>query len=78
MLLVLTNVVNAGLSFRKCGEKPETTERNRFFTNKTAGRGRPKQGSGRQFSDFRRTSGLGAHFALSKSPHSLKKFLKQP
>ena len=33
--------------FRKCGEKSETSERNPIFGNKTAGRGRLKQGSGR-------------------------------
>lgn len=34
--------------FRKCGEKSETSECNPIFGNKTAGRGRLKQGSGRQ------------------------------
>lgn len=43
--------------FRKCGEKSETSEHNRFFTNKTAGRGCPKLGSGLSISVFHRTSG---------------------
>lgn len=34
--------------FRKCGEKSETSECNPIFGNKTAGRGRLKQGPGRQ------------------------------
>lgn len=63
---------------RKCGEKSGTSEHNLIFGNKTAGRGCLKLGSGRQVSVFHRTSELVAHFALSKSPHSLKKFLKQP
>ena len=44
-------------AFRKCGEKSETSEHNRFFTNKTAGRGRPKRGPGLSISVFHRTSG---------------------
>ena len=43
--------------FRKCGEKSETSECNPIFGNKTADRGRLKQGSGRQISVFHRTSG---------------------
>lgn len=64
--------------FRKCEEKPKTAEHTPIFGNKTAGRGSPKQGSGRQVSVFHRTSGLGAHLATLVSPHPLKKFLKQP
>ena len=64
--------------FRKCEEKPKTAEHTPIFGNKTAGRGCPKQGSGRQVSVFHRTSGLGAHLATLVSPHPLKKFLKQP
>ena len=44
--------------FRKCGEKSETAEHNPIFFNKTTGRGSVKPGSGRQFSDFPRTSGI--------------------
>ncbi len=44
--------------FRKCGEKSETSEHKLNFGNKTAGRGCPKQGSGRQVSVFHRTSGI--------------------
>lgn len=44
-------------AFRKCGEKSETSEHNRFFTNKTAGRGRPKRGPGLSILVFHRTSG---------------------
>ena len=44
--------------FRKCGEKSETSERKPNFDNKTAGRGRLKQGSGLSISVFHRTSGI--------------------
>lgn len=60
------------------GKKSGTSEHTLIFANKTAGRGCPQLGSGRQVSVFHRTSGLGAHLALSMSPHPLKKFLKQP
>ena len=43
--------------FRKCGEKSETSEHKQNFGNKTAGRGKLKQGSGLSISVFRRTSG---------------------
>lgn len=59
-------------------KKSETSERKLIFGNKTADLGSLKQGSGRPFSVFHRTSELVAHFALSMSPHPLKKFLKQP
>lgn len=42
--------------FRKCREKSKLAERNPFFGNKTAGQRSSKQGSGRQCSDFPRTS----------------------
>lgn len=44
-------------AFRKCGEKSETSEHKPNFGNKTAGRGRLKQGSGLSISVFHRTSG---------------------
>ena len=44
--------------FRKCGEKSVTAEHNLVFGNKTTGRGSAKPGSGRQFFDFPRTSGI--------------------
>lgn len=44
--------------FRKCEEKPKTAEHTPIFGNKTAGRGCPKQGSGRQVPVFHRTSGI--------------------
>lgn len=43
-------------AFRKCGEKSETSEHKPNFGNKTAGRGRLKQGSGLSISVFHRTS----------------------
>ena len=43
--------------FRKCGEKSKTSEHNPIFTNKTAGRGSAKPGSGRSISVFPSTSG---------------------
>lgn len=109
--------------FRKCEEKPETSEhtpfsatksqvadaqsrglvdRSRFFTalpesldgsmrqisepsstlpfscKETAGRNVVTIQCGRHVKNLPHTSGLGAHFALSKSPHPLKKFLRQP
>lgn len=44
--------------FRKCEEKPKTAEHTPIFGNKTADRGCPKQGPGRQASVFHRTSGI--------------------
>ena len=44
--------------FRKCGVKLETSEHKPNFGNKTAGRGRLKQGSGLSISVFHRTSGI--------------------
>jgi len=74
----VSRTLDAESLFRKCGDKSKISEHCPIFSNKTAGRGSLKQGFGRQFSDYRRTSGLGAHLALSMSPHPLKKFLKQP
>ena len=47
--------------FSEVRGKSELAERNPIFGYKTAGRESLKQGFGRQFSDFRRTSGLGAY-----------------
>lgn len=44
--------------FGSAGKKSETSEHKLNFGNKTAGRGCPKQGSGRQVSVFHRTSGI--------------------
>lgn len=43
--------------FRKCGEKPETSEHNPIFAIKTAGRRSSKPGLGLPISVFHRTSG---------------------
>lgn len=43
-------------AFRKCGEKSETSEHKPNFGNKTAGRGKLKQGSVLSISVFHRTS----------------------
>lgn len=48
----------AGPRIRKCGEKSETAEHTPIFSNKTAGRGSLKQGSGLPISGFHRTSGI--------------------
>lgn len=53
----VARTLDAESLFRKCGEKPETTERNPIFGNKTADRECPKPGSGLPISVFRRTSG---------------------
>lgn len=74
----VARTLDAESLFRKCGDKSKISEHSPIFSYKTAGLGSLKQGSGRPFSVFHRTSGLGAHFALSKSPHPLKKFLIQP
>ena len=57
--------------FRKCGEKSETAERNSIFGNKTAGRRSLKQGSGRQFSVFPRTSGIACR-KYAANPETLE------
>lgn len=73
--VIVDRALDAKLSFRKCGDKSETSERTPIFANKTAGRGSLKQGSGRPISGFHRTSGFSAHSALDV-PTSSKKVLK--
>lgn len=49
-----------------------------FPSKETAGRSVVTIRRGRHVNNLQHTSGLGAHLAPSKSPHPLKKFLKQP
>jgi hypothetical protein len=57
---------------------PEPSSTPLFLGKETAGRNVVAIQCGRHVKNLPRTSGLGAHFALSKSPHPPKKFLKQP
>lgn len=52
---IVARTLDAESSFRKCGEKSETSERNPIFSNKTAGHRSSKQESGPGISDFPRT-----------------------
>ena len=47
MPLMLLEHALRGLEYQRCGEKSETSEHSPIFSNKTAGRGCLKQGSGR-------------------------------